>query len=270
MGAMDVHIDEQVLKEAVAKREKKRTEAKQQNLKDADTLANKAEAEHLRPPFLTSLIKTYQWRMLLLAKDNANVPANKAWWMIMLEVKRPPLASIGYYVNDGMAGLEALYRPGQPRPTTLPPDVYDLPELAVATKAETPLIATKKSAYKFYDLTKATAKGWQSCVFYEFLKQPEDQPGTVGLTQVPWTDVPKTRDAKLGTNLILFPIVDSTEKETIGLPGPGGKMPPKWRRCAIFSDYDATTKKATFKGVGDFSGLYAADMVGLDNDIELW
>ena len=272
MGAMDVHIDDQVLKDAVAKRERKRAEAIQQGLPNPDSLANKAEAEHLRPPFLTALIKVYQWRMLLLAKDNANIPANKAWWMIMLEVKRPALASIGYYVNDGMVGLETMYRPGKPRPTTLPPDVYDLPELTVASKDEMPLIANKKSAYRFYDLTKATTKGWQSCIFYEFLKQPEDQPGTVGLSQIPWTDAKNTRDAKLGMKIVLFPIVDSTEKETVGLPGPGGKMPPKWRRCAIFSGYDAAAaiKKATFKGIGDFTGLTAADLVGLDNDVELW
>ena len=91
VGAMDVDIDKQVLLDVVVVREKTRTNKTAEMAKTSDTIkdsaakqrevttsSNKGEAEFLEPAFFAALIKTYQWRMLLLAQDHSVPQAVKA------------------------------------------------------------------------------------------------------------------------------------------------------------------------------------------------
>lgn len=242
----------------------------------------RAEIDFLQKAFLTLLFEGYQWRMLLLAKENTTPDATKAWWPQLLTLKRSPVASIGYYLNSGGADLETMYRPRRlvVRPTGT--DVYDLPKLVAPypipeLPTSNAVIAKAKAGYFYYDLTKPASKGWTSATFYEYLKGDSDNlPGTVNLTKVNFTDA-TTRDAKLGKSLILLPIEDSEEKVNATSPKvPAGsttrpaKLPAKWIRCAILANYNPVARKGVFKGIGDFGGLNIADMVSLDKDVELW
>ena len=163
----------------------------------------------------------------------------------MLEVKRPPLASTGYYVNSRMDGLESVYRPHQSLPKTLPADFYALPVLEVSKKAETPLVVKIKPSHSYYDMTKHSAKGWQSCQFYEYLKsRPEDQPDTVGITEVNRSDT-VARDPKLSKNLLLRH--SSTHQEDLF---------SHWSRCGSWSRRTAYS----FNGLGNQVVTYVDKM----------
>ena len=137
-----------------------------------------------------------------------------------------------------------------------------------------PLIAKAKPTYKYYDLTKPTAKGWaDQAQFYEYVKgSTPDMPGTVSNAFLPYVDpnpiVPPARSKAdvLGTNLVLFPL--EKNPDTGGMTQPSSAKTKN--RCFLFSDFDAVKKTAVFRGVGDFLDLNDADLVPLGQDLEIW
>ena len=275
IGAMNVDIEKDVLLRAEESKLKAKQDFKTNNpnagWRAVDAAGDKAECAVLKPAFLATLVKNYQWRLLLHARGKeTQAPAagtSKSWWTTFLDIKRPAFASLEYYI--GSTKLYDLYKPRQPRPI-LPADVYDLPALEVAQKDEQPLVVKSKPVYKFYDISSSSSKGWTECEFYDYIKAtPQDlpqnledmpgfphQPGTVKLTLVDFKDV-ATREKILGTKLILLPF----EKASV--------LPAKIR-CFVLADYDLTKRTATFRGVGDFQKLDDLDLKPMDKDLELW
>lgn len=305
IGAMDVDLPAAALQAAAAA--KAAAVAKALTAKvakwDADAAGAEAEYQALVAPYIDALVQAYQWRLLLHARGKEApapapaagtvAPAPKAWWPRFADIRKPPFASLEYYI--GTTKLDDLYQPRTPRPATLPADVFDLPLLEVAKKDAAPLLAKKKDAYKYYDMTKASAAGWASCVFYAFKPATPDalpdalvdardfphQPGTVGFANVAFKDAP----AALGKGLLLLPFEKFTDYKVSALVmGQFGTAPlPAFAgaagapasavdkiRCFVLSDFDPAARTATFRGVADFSGLKPADMVALDKDLELW
>ena len=272
IGAMNVDIENDTLKKASDSKLKAKQDFTTNNpnadWRAAEAAGDQAECAVLKPAFLQTLVKNYQWRLLLHARGKeaqaSGAGPSKSWWTKFLGIKRPPFASLEYYI--GSTRLYDLYKPRQPRPSTIPADAFDLPALEVAAKDEQPLVVKSKPAYKLYDLSGPSSKGWTDCQFYDYVEAtpqglPENlvdmpgfphQPGTVKVTLV------ALKDAKtLGDKLLLLPF----EK----LSGPPAKT-----RCFILSDFDSVKRTATFRGVGDFQGLNDADLKPVDKDLELW
>jgi hypothetical protein len=287
IGAVNVDIDKASLLKAAADKMKAVEDAKKQYPDGdwhIDSAGDKAECLVLKPAFLRALVQGYQWRLLLHARGKEDPPSPPAastttpaqsqqansWWMRFMELKRPPFASLEYYI--GPTNLFSVFQPRQQRPSTVPTGVYDLPVLEVAAKDTQPLVIKSKPAYKFYDLSKPSSKGWSACQFYEYIKAtpprlPQDledlpglphQPGTVGFTQIDSTST-NVREDKLGKNLVLLPF----EKTT-------AQVQSTRIRCFILSNYDSTQRTAAFRGVGDFAGLNDTDLVPMDGDLEMW
>ena len=287
VGAMDIDIDKASLKTAADEKAKHTSKpAADDAAKKANEAAGiQAELDVLKPAFLRTLIEAYRWRMLLHARGRevaaapvpgAAPPSTKSWWTRFTDVKRPPFAALDYYI--GSTKLYNVYKPRQQRSATLPADVYDLPDLEVAKTGDQPLIAKAKATYKFYDHTKATTKFWTECQFFDYIDSnpaglPKElvdlrglphQPGTVAVRVIKGTDV-AVREDTLGKNIILLPFEKNPESTGFAANSPAAPE----IRCFVFSDYDAVKRKATFRGVGDFQGLNDADLVALDNDLEL-
>lgn len=292
LGAFNVDIDNATLLRSRAEKETAKNNLEKQVPQPPSWQIYKAgdvaECAVLKPAFLRALVQGYQWRLLLHARGKESLPAagtapTTSWWPKFTEIKRPPFASLEYYI--GPTKLFDLYSPRQARPTTVPANVYDMPALEIhATKPEQPLVVKSKPAYKYYDLSKPTTKGWADAAgFYEYKKAtppqlPQDledmaglphQPGTVSLALVPFkpktAQDPDVKKDKMGESLLLLPF----EKT----PAPMGlaMLVTKTKyRCFVLSDFDAVKRTANFRGVGDFSDLNDADLVSLDKDLEIW
>jgi hypothetical protein len=302
VGALSIDIGD--FQEAAKKIKKDTADSQKAANADKATIRQKSEEAELGKlvdGFLPGLFNTYQWRMLLLARDK---PVGKAvdegFWKSLIGKERPKFAALEGYIGE--VALSQTYGPSVPtavKPKEIPKEIFpNLPTISMPNVSLGALIVhgSASQPYSAYNFTakSAASTGWKSCTFYAYVAPSAPAPagaaaggaaatntslgGTVAALPISFA----TRDSTFGQDILLLPIETVTDQK---LPPPVtfvdklfalvSRAPPTIDpkvpiiRCAIVTNFDSVGSKGNFFGIGDFTGL-GAGTFPVQKDISLY
>jgi len=188
MGALSVDMGD------YKGRAKKAKDAAEDSLKKANKSpaevsngGTAAEVESLKRDFVTTLFNTYQWRMLLLAREKPATTQSIGFWKSLIGKVRPRFAALEEYIGD--ATLVQEFGPIvqtdikfgdkpvlKPLPEGIIPNLplLSIPDLdlgALVVHGNDVDMSHPYAAYLFTTQS-ASSTGWKSCTFYSYVAPP--------------------------------------------------------------------------------------------------